>query len=65
MIGSCLKPARKNGTVKVSNNDGVGIFNVSVGTTRYLWLATRMGQPTIKDAPGLEVIQTYDLLFKE
>ena len=59
------KTCKKNGTVKVSNNDGVGIFNVSVGTTRYLWLATRMGQPTIKDAPGLEVIQTYDLLFKE
>lgn len=59
------KICKKKGTVKVSNNDGMGIFNVSVGTTRYLWLATRMGQPTVKDAPGLEVIQTYNLLFNE
>lgn len=28
---------------------------------RYLWLATRMGQPTIKQAPGLERIDIYDV----
>lgn len=28
----------------------------------YLWLATRMGQSTVKGAPGLEVIQTYNLV---
>lgn len=36
-------------------------FTISPGKTRYLWNATRMGQPTIKDAPGIEVIQTFDL----
>lgn len=55
------KICKKEGMVKVSNNEGRGTYNVSVGTTRYLWLATRMGQPTIKDAPGLEIIQTYNL----
>jgi len=28
---------------------------------RYLWLATRMGRPTIKQAPGLERIDIYDV----
>lgn len=28
---------------------------------RYLWLATRMGKPTIKQAPGLERIDIYDV----
>lgn len=59
------KTCKKKGKVKVSNNEGTGTYNVSVGTTRYLWLATRMGQSTIKDAPGLEVIQTYNLLLDE
>lgn len=35
------------------------------GKKRYLWLATRMGMPTVKDAPGLEIIQTYNLLTHE
>lgn len=26
---------------------------------------TRMGKPTVKDAPGLEVIQTYNLIVDE
>lgn len=59
------KICRKKGKIEVSNNEGNGKYNVSVGTTRYLWLATRMGQPTIKDAPGLEVIQTYNLIVDE
>lgn len=56
------KTCKNKGTVAVSNLEGKGRYNVSVGTTRYLWLATRMGQPTVKDAPGLEVIQTYNLI---
>lgn len=52
---------KKRGKVEISNSEGKGVYNISVGTTRYLWLATRMGRPTVKDAPGLEVIQTYNL----
>ena len=37
-------------------------YYVGEGKKRYLWFATRMGQPTIKDAPGIEIIQTYNLL---
>ena len=58
------KTCKKKGMVEMSNLEGKGKYNVSVGTTRYLWLATRMGQPTVKDAPGLEVIQTYNLIKK-
>lgn len=56
------KTCINKGMVEMSNLEGKGKYNVSVGTTRYLWLATRMGQPTVKDAPGLEVIQTYNLI---
>lgn len=56
------KICKKKGIAKVTNLEGTGMYNVSIGTTRYLWLATRMGQPTVKDAPGLEVIQTYNLI---
>lgn len=37
-------------------------YYVGEGKKRYLWLATRMGMPTVKDAPSLEIIQTYNLL---
>lgn len=37
-------------------------YYVGEGKKRYLWLATRMGMPTVKDALGLEIIQTYNLL---
>lgn len=37
-------------------------YYINEGKKRYLWLATRMGDPTIKDAPGIEIIQTYNLL---
>lgn len=37
-------------------------YYVGEGKMRYLWLATRMGMPTVKDAAGLEIIQTYNLL---
>lgn len=40
-------------------------YYVGEGKKRYLWLATRMGMPTVKDAPGLEIIQTYNLLTHE
>ena len=36
-------------------------YHVSEGKKRYLWLATRMGIPTVKDAPGIEIVQTYNL----
>ena len=37
-------------------------YHVSEGKKRYLWLATRMGIPTVKDAPGIEIVQTYNLI---
>ena len=37
-------------------------YYVSEGKKRYLWLATRMGMATVKDAPGIEIVQTYNLL---
>lgn len=60
---------------KASNSDD-GLINLGTwndrknykvtksSTDRYLWLATRMGQPTIKgdNAPGLERIHIYNLL---
>ena len=56
------KICKKKGTAEVTNLEGTGMYKVSIGITRYLWLATRMGQPMVKDAPGLEVIQTYNLI---
>lgn len=40
-------------------------YYVVEGKRRYLWLATRMGMPTVKDAPGIEILQTYNLLTNE
>lgn len=58
-----LKNATNNGTlITLTSSDGAMRYRVEKGITRYLWLATRMGQPTVKDAPGLEVIQTYNLI---
>lgn len=37
-------------------------YYVTEGKKRYLWLATRMGMLTVKDAPGIEIVQTYNLL---
>lgn len=37
-------------------------YYVGEGKKRYLWLATRMGMPTVKDAPGIEIVQTYNLM---
>lgn len=50
-------------TIKVYNKDNhkCELSVTLCPTKRYIWLATRMGQPTIKDAPGLEIIQTYNL----
>ncbi len=36
-------------------------YYVGEGKKRYLWLSTRMGMPTVKDAPGIEIVQTYNL----
>lgn len=61
-----LKDATDNGTlISLSSSTGLKNYRVEKGITRYLWLATRMGQPTVKDAPGLEVIQTYNLTSDE
>lgn len=58
-----LKVAASNGTlITLTSSKGTKRYRVEKGITRYLWLATRMGRPTVKDAPGLEVIQTYNLI---
>ena len=51
-----------DGTAELSDSEANEKYKVSVGMTRYLWLATRMGQPTVKNAPGLEVFQAYNLI---
>lgn len=53
--------ADSNSQIKLKGNK----YYVSEGKKRYLWLATRMGMPTVKDAPGIEVVQTYNLLTHE
>ena len=61
-----LEDAAQNGTsITLNSSAGTRKYRVKKGIKRYLWLATRMGQPTIKDAPGLEVIQTYNLIVDE
>ena len=58
-----LKVADSNGTlITLTSSKGTKRYRVEKGITRYLWLATSMGRPTVKDAPGLEVIQTYNLI---
>lgn len=58
-----LATAVKNGDpVVLESSSGNKKYRVEIGIRRYLWLATRMGKPTVKDAPGLEVIQTYNLM---
>ncbi|MDR0894192.1 MAG: hypothetical protein LBN06_02655 [Prevotellaceae bacterium] len=51
----------KGRTIELKSNQGKRVYELEKGSIRYLWLATRMGKPTIKDAPGLECIQTYNL----
>lgn len=53
--------ANNNSQVKLKGKK----YYVSEGKKRYLWLATRMGMPTVKDAPGIEIVQTYNLLNQE
>ena len=58
-----LEDAAQKGTcISLESSVGTKKYRVEKGIKRYLWLATRMGQPTVKDAPGLEVIQTYNLI---
>lgn len=47
-----------NSQIKLRGNK----YYETEGKKRYLWLATRMGMPTVKDAPGIEIVQTYNLL---
>lgn len=49
--------ANSNSQIKLKDNR----YYVGEGKKRYLWLATRMGMPTVKDAPGIEIVQTYNL----
>ena len=49
--------ADSNSQIKLKGNK----YYVGEGKKRYLWLATRMGMPTVKDAPGIEIVQTYSL----
>lgn len=37
-------------------------FYIKKGKKRYIWLSTRMGEPVVKDAPGLACFQTYNLV---
>lgn len=53
--------ANSNSQIKLKDNR----YYVGEGKKRYLWLATRMGRPTVKDAPGIEIVQTYNLLTHE
>ena len=50
--------AYRTSQIKLKGNK----YYVGEGKKRYLWLATRMGMPTVKDAPGIEIVQTYNLL---
>jgi hypothetical protein len=55
------KAARKGGTLVIQNGPTCKKYAVYRGSQRYLWLATRMGKPTVKSAPGLEVIHVFNL----
>ena len=44
---------------------GSNKYYVGEGKKRYLQLATRMGMPTVKDAPGIVIVQTYNLLTND
>jgi len=57
--------AQKGSLISLKSSVGTKKYQVEKGIKRYLWLATRMEQPTVKDAPGLEVIQTYNLVAIE
>lgn len=58
-----LEEAAQRGTsITLNSSAGTRRYRVEKGIKRYLWLATRMGQPTVKDAPGIEVIQTYNMV---
>lgn len=35
------------------------------GKKRYIWFATHMGEPIVKDAPELALFQTYNLVTHE
>lgn len=50
--------AYSNAQIKLKGNK----YYVGEGKKRYLWLATRMGMPTVKDVLGIEILQTYNLL---
>lgn len=55
---SLRSAAGSTSQIKLKSNK----YYVGEGKKCYLWFAIRMGMPTVKDAPGLEIIQTYNLL---
>lgn len=55
---------RKDGLINLGSMLHPKHYKVTkANTDRYLWLATRMGRPTVKDgnAPGLERIPIYNI----
>ena len=54
--------AAVNKTIQLQSASGAKLYHVEKGIMRYLWLATRMGMPIVKDAPGIEIVQTYNLM---
>lgn len=55
---------RKDGLINLGSTQNPKLYKVTkANTDRYLWLATRMGRPTVKDgnAPGLERIPIYNV----
>lgn len=55
------KAAGKEETLVIQDDFTCKKYAVYRGSQRYLWLATRMGQPTVKSAPGLGVIHVFNL----
>lgn len=59
----------KNFRIAADSNSQIRLkdkkYYVGAGKKRYLWLATCMGVPTVKDAPGIEIVQTYNLMNRK
>ncbi len=49
-----------NSQMKLKDN-----YYMSEGKNCYLWLVTRMGIPTVKDASCIEMVQIYKLLTRD
>lgn len=58
-----LKAAKESRYICMGKGKDKKHYSITFGDVshRYLWLATRMGQPTTKQAPGLEEIDVYNI----